>query len=390
MNGFGESNSTPHKSRKRKMKGAKQDSPFNTHSFIINPVGITLTPSKSETSSPIISVKDSYFEIDESQVQKNFDFPLELDEEETSTNTSFGYNKSVVDEFMSDGVGVGAAVVTSNSPESFNDDLEEIKSNLDISEEEEEYSDSKDSQPDIETPVIQEEPKILKPKAQYAPLKDGILVVLSDNETIYFHGLMSIVRVLHGEIEVLGYKINKDSSSHNLYSPRGTSLLYIKNITKSTVNLGNILDGFNTKEKIQTTANSAIFICKKLLEPSLTYIEKHISQQILPKNENNNLPRVTFEPYGNWNWTQTNPQWDHLLFRMTPQSKMLICGGKGVGKSVFLRYAINKLLLNYPQVRVIDLDPGQSEFTPPGCISVVSIKEPIFGPNFTHLLKAEK
>ncbi|GJQ82962.1 hypothetical protein Trydic_g5961 [Trypoxylus dichotomus] len=68
----------------------------------------------------------------------------------------------------------------------------------------------------------------------------------------------------------------------------------------------------------------------------------------------------------------------------------MICGGKGVGKSTVLRYITNSLLRKYSQVLVIDLDPGQSEFTVPGCVSAVIIKEPIFGPSFTHLQVPEK
>lgn len=40
---------------------------------------------------------------------------------------------------------------------------------------------------------------------------------------------------------------------------------------------------------------------------------------------------------------------------------------------------------NGDEVLFIDLDPGQTEFTPPGMISVHVCTEPIFGPNFTHL-----
>lgn len=41
--------------------------------------------------------------------------------------------------------------------------------------------------------------------------------------------------------------------------------------------------------------------------------------------------------------------------------------------------------MKFPKVRIIDLDPGQSEFTVPGCISIVTISEPLFGVNYTHL-----
>ena len=41
-------------------------------------------------------------------------------------------------------------------------------------------------------------------------------------------------------------------------------------------------------------------------------------------------------------------------------------GGKGVGKSTFLKYVTNRLLTLVGPVLYVDLDPGQAEFTLPG------------------------
>ncbi|GBP55421.1 Polynucleotide 5'-hydroxyl-kinase NOL9 [Eumeta japonica] len=62
----------------------------------------------------------------------------------------------------------------------------------------------------------------------------------------------------------------------------------------------------------------------------------------------------------------------------------IICGGKGAGKSTFLKYFVNKQL-SYGPVLVIDLDPGQCEFTVAGNVSATVVKTPIIGPNYTHL-----
>jgi len=64
-----------------------------------------------------------------------------------------------------------------------------------------------------------------------------------------------------------------------------------------------------------------------------------------------------------------------------------MCGGKGLGKSTFMRMLINKILSQQEEKRVLvlDLDPGQSEFTAPGCLSLVEVNEPLLGPSFTHI-----
>ncbi|KAG7301324.1 hypothetical protein JYU34_014254 [Plutella xylostella] len=72
-----------------------------------------------------------------------------------------------------------------------------------------------------------------------------------------------------------------------------------------------------------------------------------------------------------------------------PHSRGLVCGGKGTGKSTFLRYYVNRLAARGP-VLVLDLDPGQCEFTVAGNLSATVVTEPLLGPNFTHLKTPER
>jgi polynucleotide 5'-hydroxyl-kinase GRC3/NOL9 len=68
----------------------------------------------------------------------------------------------------------------------------------------------------------------------------------------------------------------------------------------------------------------------------------------------------------------------------------MVCGGKSVGKSTLLRFMVNKCLSHFEEILFLDFDPGQAEFSVPGCVSVVRVNEPLLGPNFTHLLKQER
>lgn len=68
-------------------------------------------------------------------------------------------------------------------------------------------------------------------------------------------------------------------------------------------------------------------------------------------------------------------------------------GGKGTGKSTFLRYYVNRLVTQPGgggPVLVVDLDPGQSEFTVPGSVTATVVRAPLLGPNFTHLRTPDK
>jgi polynucleotide 5'-hydroxyl-kinase GRC3/NOL9 len=74
----------------------------------------------------------------------------------------------------------------------------------------------------------------------------------------------------------------------------------------------------------------------------------------------------------------------------------MICGPKSSGKSTFAKLLVNRLLsvasegvkgvksLKNLGVGLLDLDPGQPEYSPPGQLSLVHVQEPNFGPPFTH------
>ncbi|KAL1967595.1 hypothetical protein VTN77DRAFT_3110 [Rasamsonia byssochlamydoides] len=83
-----------------------------------------------------------------------------------------------------------------------------------------------------------------------------------------------------------------------------------------------------------------------------------------------------------------------VLSQRGPGLRVLVCGPKGSGKSTFSRYLLNHLLSPAPQteggyttpdgVAFLDLDPGQPEFSPMGEIYLAHLREPIFGPPFSH------
>jgi polynucleotide 5'-hydroxyl-kinase GRC3/NOL9 len=74
--------------------------------------------------------------------------------------------------------------------------------------------------------------------------------------------------------------------------------------------------------------------------------------------------------------------------------RVLICGPKSSGKSTLSRYLLNHLLSPTPQegrrrdntdgVAFLDLDPGQPEFSPMGQIYLAHLRNPLFGPPFSH------
>ncbi|OHS95097.1 hypothetical protein TRFO_38717 [Tritrichomonas foetus] len=65
---------------------------------------------------------------------------------------------------------------------------------------------------------------------------------------------------------------------------------------------------------------------------------------------------------------------DRLASNDQPTS-IFICGGKSTGKSTFSRFVSNRIINQQKKVAFLDLDPGQPEFSIPGCISLTILDD---------------
>jgi polynucleotide 5'-hydroxyl-kinase GRC3/NOL9 len=94
------------------------------------------------------------------------------------------------------------------------------------------------------------------------------------------------------------------------------------------------------------------------------------------------------------------PEWNEVLSRLSALNPrktpaIMVCGPKSSGKSTFTKMLSNRLLStategmttnfhNQSGVALLDLDPGQPEFSIPGQLSLIHIQEPNFGPPYSH------
>ncbi|KAM0324828.1 hypothetical protein ACHAQA_007794 [Verticillium albo-atrum] len=91
----------------------------------------------------------------------------------------------------------------------------------------------------------------------------------------------------------------------------------------------------------------------------------------------------------------SHPAWNKKLAELVAgrgdkAPVVFLCGPKSSGKSTFGRILANRLLTSpsqrpkRPAVAVLDLDPGQPEYSPAGTMALVHVKSPNLGPGFTH------
>lgn len=69
---------------------------------------------------------------------------------------------------------------------------------------------------------------------------------------------------------------------------------------------------------------------------------------------------------------------------------LMITGQANTGKSTLARYTVNSLLNQHSRVAFLECDVGQTEFTPPGVVSITFVSQPLIGPPCTHQQSPEK
>ncbi|CAG5048684.1 unnamed protein product, partial [Parnassius apollo] len=221
------------------------------------------------------------------------------------------------------------------------------------------------------------------------------IVVLKHPSNLFIHGKV-IIKRLGGTAQVFGYNIRDKPCE--VYAPFYNFAQCIRTVecnndyyglfNKLTTNGLSVTEA----EEIVTTLGSydVIIALEKLQSIKMDFVENNFNVTNLFNRSNENiegcLKKVSedlccslysSQPYKH---LEESPNWQQAVnFGFNDRSRGIVCGGKGAGKSTFLRYYVNQLLSQGP-ILVVDLDPGQCEFT---------VAEPLLGPNFTHLKKPE-
>lgn len=189
-------------------------------------------------------------------------------------------------------------------------------------------------------------------------------------------------------------------------SPRGHSFLYLsptkhqdqqsqnnkhlKKLQSSLKKLSNIFFRQDLKEIISNfdSSSDAVVLLENDFSKSIFMIENYMKESVFPNvnkftcrpfHQSESILRSHFLPCTTTG-LKISSQWQDIT--MTSESRHVIIGGKGVGKSTFLRYFINKNLREYKKILLIDLDIGQPEMFLPQTVSATIITEPILGPGY--------
>ncbi|OCT72802.1 polynucleotide 5'-hydroxyl-kinase NOL9 [Xenopus laevis] len=252
--------------------------------------------------------------------------------------------------------------------------------------------------------------------------EDGVCVVLLEpGQKLTFTGKCSLT-CLYGSVRVFGLTIVKNQKAYDLFSPHTHSPLSIEGLkykkplkTKKEIRMEvrALLRGYLSIEYRRTvmksfTVSSSVILLERLEDSTTSFILSHadytnvfstkVKERSTSFTNNAVLYSIGVENHDPESGFRMSEDWlsavktlvNSCLEEDNGCPVILVCGSKNVGKSTFIRYLMNQLLNHTSSVGYLDCDLGQTEFTPPGCISLMSITEPVLGPPFTHQQKAQK
>ena len=245
--------------------------------------------------------------------------------------------------------------------------------------------------------------------------KDNAVIVKLSG-TIYFHGIL-MIKALANSVQVNGYILEKDESLTVASISRADCFLNLTpiitgNIMKETLekhfsysingpidlhqsNRIDFLEDFNpdteaivllqyglpsvTMEMLKTYSSHPLLPNKKMLlsNISIQSSELILSTKFFVANENQKV-----------NTFQLNSQWNYV--EVMEKSKILVAGGKNVGKSGLCQFLINKNIRKFKKILLIDLDIGQPICSAAQTVSATIIEKPIIGAGYLNNNNPEK
>ncbi|XP_065067366.1 polynucleotide 5'-hydroxyl-kinase NOL9-like [Rhopilema esculentum] len=255
-----------------------------------------------------------------------------------------------------------------------------------------------------EIPVALDEPKSDSSKVICYTAKandEGIvaLVVLNDSAMVPVSG-KCLLHVIKGQLEIFGNDVSQLDQPVPVFCSK-TSALYLlqeKNNCKTRLKLQKerlaMLEKYfnNNFERIkeEVSLHRTAVLLKTLSSFDVDFCCSHKPfQHIFVRSPEVGLTHSEQESaISVAQWKPVIAKAQQLLQKSQDSPFcILLCGNKNTGKSTFSRFLTNSFLKSSRVVLYLDCDLGQSEFTPPGLISLTKVDTPLIGPPFTHQRK---
>ena len=229
-------------------------------------------------------------------------------------------------------------------------------------------------------------------------LRISLLVMKED--TIFVNGHLT-VQVLVGHLEIMGYPLKKNETK-SIYAARGFQYLNLtakpdKKFQNSQ--LGPIFDKLKMhfrasdlsaiEKDFDPTVDILVLLQSDASNDRVNSVQRFMNDEKVFPNMNSlkvtefskteQLLRAQFYTKHSKfipNF-QKNEKWDKV--NVKKGSKIILAGGKGVGKSTICQYLINKNVSKFKKILLIDLDIGQPILGVPETINATVVDGPLLG-----------
>ncbi|KAJ8265595.1 hypothetical protein COCON_G00146940 [Conger conger] len=254
--------------------------------------------------------------------------------------------------------------------------------------------------------------------AERDSIHNRTVLLMGQGQRLQFRG-KALLTCLYGRVEVLGFTIEEGQQPYQVFSPpthfplsitaMGNSSLISKTHKELRLEAKNIirkhLSIADSRKRLQAAVDSDC--CLVLLEPLDTPLTRFLGSFPEHRDLFGLSPReldlsfVSECPLSAVGLIPLPSNTESLVMSESYRKALscllqacaeeadgcpviLVCGAKNTGKSTFNRHLINTLLNHTASVDYLECDLGQTEVTPPGCLSLFTVTEPLLGAPFTH------
>ncbi|CAG9799452.1 unnamed protein product [Chironomus riparius] len=250
-------------------------------------------------------------------------------------------------------------------------------------------------------------------RASFYNCSDNHGVIVKLNRTIHFHGIL-VIKPLVNSIQVNGFTLYTNESlkatsiSRTDYFLNLTPIIdenqninrnelheELKNHLQTVTDADEILNNLNPQKDVLLHLQLGLpdskvkMLQTYLYDPILPHKNMILKNSVCPTSE---LQLATKFFVSDENRKlgafKINFDWDHVDVKSN--TRLMIIGGKNVGKSAMCQYLINKNISKYPKMLLIDLDIGQPIYAPSQTLSATLITEPLIGAGYLNNATIEK
>ncbi|KAI4871766.1 hypothetical protein NFI96_010925 [Prochilodus magdalenae] len=260
--------------------------------------------------------------------------------------------------------------------------------------------------------------------AQHDHVQNHTVLVLQQGQSLCFRG-RCLLTCLNGRVEVMGFTIEQGQQPYPLFSPASHCPLTITALGDCAPSTKNKKEGRLEAKAIvrkylsseprkrllsEVDSDSCVLLLQPLDTPLTRFLgsfsdfsqlfdinSKELRSQSAIRDPALSAVGVTALGGSCARGLVVSPSYREALGDLLSAWEgdfdrcpiILVCGAKNSGKSTFSRHLINSLLNHTASIEYLECDLGQTEFTPPGCLSLSTVTEPLLGPPFSHQREAD-